>query len=82
MAVPYALTKDGYESQFQVNYVAPFVVTQTLLPLLLKTAAVSEQKDRVRIVNLATEMTSMVGPKDMQFQDVNMSTAKGVTVLL
>lgn len=36
-ALPYALTKDGFEVQLQTNYVAPFVLTTKLLPLLEKT---------------------------------------------
>ena len=82
MAVPYKLTTDGYESQFQVNYLAPFVFTSTLMPLLLSTAAKSERKDRVRVIDLSSEMTSLVGPKTMLLDNVNMFDAKGVTHLL
>ncbi|PVH17255.1 uncharacterized protein CXQ87_000139 [Candidozyma duobushaemuli] len=39
MAVPYEETKDGYEIQYQVNFVAPFLFTIKLLPKL-KTAEV------------------------------------------
>lgn len=34
MAVPYEITKDGYEIQYQVNFVAPFLFTFELLPAL------------------------------------------------
>lgn len=82
MAVPYKLTADGYESQFQVNYLAPFVFTTALLPLLLSTAEKAERKDRVRVINLSSEMTAIMGPKTMLLDDVNMFEAKGMTVLL
>lgn len=82
MAVPYKLTTDGYESQFQVNYLAPFVFTSVLTPLLLETAKKCDRRDRVRVINLSSEMTSMVGPKTMVLDNVNMFDAKGVTVLL
>lgn len=34
MGVPYELTKDGYEIQYQVNFVAPFLLTFKLLSVL------------------------------------------------
>lgn len=82
MSVPYKLTADGYESQFQVNYLAPFVLTAALMPLLLATAATCGRKDRVRVVNLSSEMTALVGPKTMLLDNVNMFDAKGVTALM
>ncbi|TMI27366.1 SDR family oxidoreductase [Candidatus Bathyarchaeota archaeon] len=42
------LTKDGYEETFQVNHLAPFLLTNQLLPLLKKSAP-------SRIVNLASD---------------------------
>ncbi|ODV73917.1 Env9p CYBJADRAFT_80300 [Cyberlindnera jadinii NRRL Y-1542] len=33
-AVPHAITNDGFEVQFQTNYVSHFLLTQLLLPLL------------------------------------------------
>lgn len=82
MAVPYKLTKDGFESQWQVNYLAHFVFVTTLTPMLLSTAAQSGRKDRVRVINLSSDMTSMVGPKTMLLDDVNMEKTKGMTALL
>ncbi|SMN20566.1 similar to Saccharomyces cerevisiae YOR246C ENV9 Protein with similarity to oxidoreductases, found in lipid particles [Maudiozyma saulgeensis] len=34
MAVPYQLTKDGFETQLQTNYISHFLFTMRLLPLL------------------------------------------------
>ncbi|CAH2353054.1 probable oxidoreductase Env9p [[Candida] railenensis] len=39
MALPFSLTKDGFEIQLQTNYISPFLFTTRLLPLLEKTAA-------------------------------------------
>ncbi|WVR08329.1 hypothetical protein IAU60_005382 [Kwoniella sp. DSM 27419] len=36
---PYTLTKEGHEIQFATNYLAPFVFTMTILPLVLKSTA-------------------------------------------
>lgn len=45
MGVPYEETKDGYEIQYQVNFVAPFLFTLELLPNLK--AAVTNGTPRV-----------------------------------
>lgn len=82
MGTPFATTKDGYESQWQVNYLAPFILTHNLLPLMLRTASETNEKTRVRVVNLATEMTAMLGPKSMSLADVNMKDACGPTAPL
>lgn len=71
MNVPYKLTKDGFETQWQVNYVAPHVLTVALLPKLVATAALYEDKTRVRVVNVASDL-AFSGPKDIKFEDVNM----------
>ena len=82
MGTPFETTKDGYESQWQVNYLAPFILTHNLLPLMLRTASETTDKTRVRVVNLATEMTAMVGPKSISLTDVNLKDACGPTVPL
>ena len=81
MATPFALTGDGYESQWQVNYLAPFVLTASLLPLLLASAAETQTRERVRVVNLSSDLT-MMGPRTMQLQDVNLTDAKGFMPVL
>lgn len=48
---PPTLTKDGFEITFQTNYLAPFLLTTNLLPLL---------KDEARIVNVASQAQSCV----------------------
>jgi NAD(P)-dependent dehydrogenase (short-subunit alcohol dehydrogenase family) len=81
MGVPFELTVDGYELQWQVNYLSPYLFVSELLPLMLKTASTS-QSDRVRIVNLSSDMVTMLGPKHIQTQDVNMTNHQGMNVLL
>lgn len=80
MNAPYRLTGDGLESQWQVNYLAPHLLTVSLLPLMLATAAAAGTRDRVRIVNVVSN-AAFFGPKTIQFDDVNMTDAKGMMVL-
>ncbi|KAH8660578.1 putative carbonyl reductase [Xylariales sp. PMI_506] len=53
MATPFEITKDGYEAQWQTNYLAHWVFTYHLLPLLLKTSQ-ALVPGSVRIVNLSS----------------------------
>ncbi|KAH8896305.1 NAD(P)-binding protein [Thozetella sp. PMI_491] len=53
MATPFEMTQDGYEAQWQTNYIAHWVFTSHLLPLLRTTAKVSAP-GIVRIVNLSS----------------------------
>lgn len=78
MNVPMGYTVDGYETQWQVNYLAPFVFTTKLLPLMQQTASQCGRMDRVRVVNISSDMSINMGPKVIHFDDVNMSAAKGI----
>ena len=53
-------SRDGYELRFTVNYLAPFLLTQQLLPLLKKSAP-------ARIVNV-----SSAGQHKLNFDDIMM----------
>ncbi|KAH7134171.1 hypothetical protein EDB81DRAFT_657922 [Dactylonectria macrodidyma] len=81
MTVPYKLTADGFETQFQVNYLSPFLMTSILLPLLLSTASQTQSRHRVRVINVASDLAFM-GPKTIQFDDFNMTETKGMTELI
>lgn len=51
MGVPYKVTKDDYEIQYQVNFVAHFLLTLQLVPYLQKTVDAGETP---RIINLSS----------------------------
>ncbi|KAB8269319.1 hypothetical protein BDV30DRAFT_229926 [Aspergillus minisclerotigenes] len=53
MATPFEMTKDGHEAQWQTNYLAHWVLTEHLLPLMLRTAK-TLHPGSVRIVNLTS----------------------------
>ncbi|PON27829.1 hypothetical protein TGAM01_v203596 [Trichoderma gamsii] len=81
MAAPYKLTIDGYETQWQTNYLSPHAFTVSLLPLLLSTAARCGSKSRVRVVNVSSDL-AFIGPDSIQWDDVNMTGTKGMLELL
>lgn len=75
------LTKEGYEWQFGVNYLAHASFTQHLMPLLLKTAHFSPQSD-VRIITVASEAAKLFAPKTGFVLDevkTDMSSYSGMT---
>jgi len=53
MATPFELTKDGHEAQWQTNYLAHWVLTGHLLPLMLRTSK-ALPPGSVRVVNLTS----------------------------
>ncbi|KAF2970787.1 hypothetical protein GQX73_g2842 [Xylaria multiplex] len=61
MATPFEMTKDGHEAQWQTNYLAHWVFTEHLLPLMLQTAK-TLTPGSVRIVNL-TSSGHLAAPK-------------------
>lgn len=68
MATPFELTKDGHEAQWQTNYLAHWVLTERLLPLMLRTAK-TLPAGSVRIVNL-TSSGHLSAPKGgINFED-------------
>ncbi|KAF5004149.1 hypothetical protein FDECE_9363 [Fusarium decemcellulare] len=53
MATPFEMTEDGYEAQWQTNYLAHWVFTSHLVPLMLDTSK-GLPSGNVRIVNLSS----------------------------
>lgn len=51
MAPPYTVTKDGYELQFAVNYLASFLLTHLLMPRLV---ASGKKNSATRIINITS----------------------------
>lgn len=56
---------DGFELRFAVNYLAPFLLTRRLLPLLCRTA---EQAGQARIVNVASAAQRAIDLDDVMLQ--------------
>ncbi|TVY37126.1 putative oxidoreductase [Lachnellula occidentalis] len=54
MAVPYEVTPDGFENQMQINYLAHWLLTYHLLPVLLSTAR-QEGPGSVRVVSVSSD---------------------------
>lgn len=52
MAVPYSLTKDGFESQMAVNYIGHFLLTHLLMPQLI--AGGIALKKNSRVINVSS----------------------------
>jgi NAD(P)-dependent dehydrogenase (short-subunit alcohol dehydrogenase family) len=70
MATPLAISPDGYEAQLQTNYLAHWLLTYHLTPLLLSTSA-TLPPGSVRIVNV-TSMGHAYAPKGgIAFADMN-----------
>ena len=71
MATPFEMTKDGHEAQWQTNYIAHWVLTKHLLPLMLRTTK-TLPPGSVRIVNL-TSSGHLGAPKGgINFQDLSL----------
>jgi NAD(P)-dependent dehydrogenase (short-subunit alcohol dehydrogenase family) len=74
MGVPFAMTSDGYESQFQTNYLSHWLLTHHLLPLLNSTAA-SSTPGGVRIVNVTSDGHMRFPPKGgINLDDINLES--------
>ncbi|KAJ9609170.1 hypothetical protein H2200_006942 [Cladophialophora chaetospira] len=71
MATPYQLTEDGYEAQWQTNYLAHWLLTYHLLPLLKSTAQASAQ-GTVRIVNVSSMGHAATLKEGINFKDTSL----------
>lgn len=56
---------DGFELRFAVNYLAPFLLTRRLLPLLCRTV---EKAGKARIVNVASEAQRTIDFCDLMLE--------------
>jgi NAD(P)-dependent dehydrogenase (short-subunit alcohol dehydrogenase family) len=63
MCTPYSETKQGFETQFQTNYLSHYLLTRMLLPTLISTAETSP-KGTVRIVNVSSDGHAKLAPKE------------------
>ncbi|KAI5478932.1 short-chain dehydrogenase/reductase SDR family protein [Pseudohyphozyma bogoriensis] len=71
MALPYELTKDGIEQQFQVNHLSHWLFTTTLAPLLESTAELNGHPTRViNLSSFAHNFISWYPFASMHFKDL------------
>lgn len=80
MASPFALTEDGFETQWQTNYLASFLFVRSLLPILESTAASSNSssQSRVRIVKVSSSAALEMAPKSgLDLANPNLEKEKG-----
>ncbi|OCT53822.1 putative oxidoreductase [Cladophialophora carrionii] len=68
MATPFQLSEDGYEAQWQTNYLAHWLLTYHLLPLLTSTASTSPE-GTVRVVNVSSMGHAATLKKGIDFDD-------------
>ncbi|KAF2108349.1 hypothetical protein BDV96DRAFT_671353 [Lophiotrema nucula] len=79
MGVPYAVTNDGYEIQFQTNYLSHWLLTYHLVPLLVETARKSVSGS-VRVVNVTSDGHEHFTPNaGINFEDLDLKSASSMT---
>lgn len=78
MATPFEVTKDGHEAQFQTNYLAHWVLTSYLLPLMLETSK-TLPPGSVRIVNLSSAGHWSAPSGGINFSDLRLQGQSGQT---
>jgi retinol dehydrogenase 12 len=71
MAVPHAVSKDGYEIEFATNHMGHALLTRQLLPLMQRTA--SQPGSDVRIVNVSSQGHMMVTGPGIHFDKLKTS---------
>lgn len=77
MSSPWELTKDGHEIQWQTCFLSHHALTMSLMPLLVTAAQVSGRMDRVRIINVASDMALRMGPEAIHYDDPNLTNETG-----
>ncbi|KAL1847303.1 hypothetical protein Plec18170_008651 [Paecilomyces lecythidis] len=70
MATPYEKTIDGYEAQFQINYISHWLLTYHLLPSI-QAAAAASPPGTVRIVNVSSQAHHNAPSYGINLADVN-----------
>ncbi|KAL6885718.1 hypothetical protein GGI43DRAFT_432391 [Trichoderma evansii] len=78
MATPFEMTKDGYEAQWQTNYLAHWVFTSHLLPVMLNTAK-SLLPGNVRIVNISSSGHYSAPKGGINFDNTSIPHGSGMT---
>ena len=79
MATPFEMSKDGYEAQWQTNYLAHWVFTEQLLPLMRSTSKDKTlPRGSVRIVNLSSSGHYSAPKGGINFADTALPEASGM----
>ncbi|KIW77192.1 hypothetical protein Z517_09638 [Fonsecaea pedrosoi CBS 271.37] len=73
MATPFEMTQDGHEAQWQTNYLAHWVFTSHLLPLLLSTSK-TLPPGSVRVVNLSSSGHYSAPTGGINFADTSLKS--------
>ncbi|KAF8860430.1 short chain dehydrogenase [Acephala macrosclerotiorum] len=76
MATPFEITTDGHEAQWQTNYLAHWVFTSHLLPLMLATSK-TLPPGSVRIVNITSGGHLFAPSGGINFADTSLPTKPG-----
>ena len=74
MAAPYGLTEDGYETQWQTNYLSPFLLTKSLLPTMTSTA---RKNAPARIINVVSDAAFVPITPDLDLEHPNLDHLTG-----
>ncbi|OCT45959.1 putative oxidoreductase [Cladophialophora carrionii] len=77
MATPFETTQDGYEIQWQTNYLAHWVFTRHLIPLLLQTAQ-TLPPGNVRVVDLSSSGHHSAPKGGINFADTSLKDASPI----
>ena len=77
MATPFEMTRDGYEAQWQTNYLAHWVFSSHLLPLMLSTSK-TLPPGSVRIVNLSSSGHFSAPKGGINFDDTSLPKSGGM----
>lgn len=81
MATPPALTQDGYEMQFGVNYLAHALFVKLFLPMLLETAKLPGSDVRIVIVSSLAHMFAPKAGVDFKNVKTKQDTGLGAPVM-
>ncbi|KAK8102453.1 hypothetical protein PG984_015599 [Apiospora sp. TS-2023a] len=76
MATPFEMTKDGYEAQWQVNYLSHWVFIHHLLPLMLQTSKTAPPGG-VRVVNVSSSGHLSAPKGGIDFNDTSLQEEGG-----
>ncbi|EWC47939.1 hypothetical protein DRE_02821 [Drechslerella stenobrocha 248] len=79
MCTPYEISPDGHEAHFQTNYLAHFLLTELLLPLMQTTARQDDVAvGSVRLVEVSSAAYIGVGEPGVNFAELDLPRAKPI----